>query len=285
MNNLHLIVSKDSSYNAAIAKKIILEHSIRHEAVDNFDARTLDTFQLKNTLYSNSLISNKRCIIINNAHLLKPDVIELIIQFANAPQPDAVLIMISEDTDEAKKRLVALNSMKSITRHISANQTTYALIQNYIKTYNIKITKPAIDMLVNILEVSTWGIIENELNKLSTYAGKNGVIDEDAVAEITFNINRADTFKFVNELLAQKEKSAFEDLKKLKEAGSEIAMITGAILWKIRQLLSDPSNQVDTLIKRIELIYNYTLALRSGKLNNNIILDMLTIELLHEKPY
>ncbi len=285
MYTLHLIIDKDNSYNSALIKKLISEHSVKADAIDTFDGKFIDLHQINNALYTDSLISNNRAIIINNTESLKPDAIDAVIKFSVSPPAHILLILVSENVDALKHgKFSGLNAIKTIKKHASPNHTTHSLIQEYIKDHNVKITKTAIEMLVNIFEVSTWGIVENELKKLSTYVGKNGIIDENAVSELTFNLNKSDTFKFVNEILAHNVKAALKDFKKIKETSAESVMIIGALLWKLRQLLYDTPND-NNIRHKIELIYKYNLAIRRGVINNNLGLDMLIIELLHEKLY
>jgi DNA polymerase III delta subunit len=285
MYTLHLIIGKDNSYNSALIKKLLLDHSVKSDVIDTFDGKLIDLHQINNALYTDSLISNNRAIIINNTESLRPDVIDAVIKFSVSPPEHVLLIMVSENADALKHgKFAGLNSIKTIKRHALSNQTTYSLIQEYIKDHNVKITKTAIEMLINIFEVSTWGIVENELNKLSTYVGRNGLIDENAVSELTFNLNKSDTFKFVNEILTHKVKAALKDFKKIKETSVESAMVIGALLWKLRQLLYDSPGD-NNILKRIELIYKYNFAIRRGMINNSLALDMLIIELLHEKLY
>jgi DNA polymerase III delta subunit len=285
MGTSHFIIGKDNSYNSALIRKLITQHGVQADALDTLEGKSIDLHQLNNALYTDSLIAKNRGIIINNAESLKPDVIEAVIKYSASAPEHILLLLVSENTDAIKhSKFAALNSAKTIKKHNLSNQTTYSLIQDYIKEHNVKITGAAVDMLINVFEVSTWGIIENELNKLSTYAGKNGSIDENAVSELTFNLNKSDTFKFVNELLNHTGKAAFHDLKKIKETGGESAMVIGALVWKLRQLIYNAPDD-DSIRKRIGLIYDYSLAMRKGMVNSSLALDMLTIELLHGKLY
>ncbi len=284
MNSIHLIVSKDNSYNTALTKRLVGQHAVKSDAVDVFEGKTIELQQLDNALYTDSLISRTRAIVIHNIEHMKPDAIEAIIKFSDSPPEHILLVMTSENADALKQnKFETLHSLKTLKRHISLNQTTYSLIQDYIKSHNTRITRAAVDMLVSIFEVSTWGIVENEMNKLSTYAGNNGVIDENAVSELTFNLNKTDTFKFVNEILAHKEKEALKDLKGIKETGVDNIMVIGALAWKFRQLLIRSNNEDFT--KGIRLLYEYNLNIRKGKISNTIALDKLTIELLRAKLY
>ncbi len=286
MGNIHLIVSKDTSYISAITRKLLSQYVDKSEAVETFEGKLAGLQQIDNALYTDSLISKNRAIIINNIDLLKTEVIEHINTFLTSSPPDQILfIMTSAHADALKdEQFGTIQSSPSIKKHIALNQTTQSLIQNYIKEHDVKITQPAVDMLVNVFEVATWGIVENELNKLSTYAGKDGKIDEAAVSELTFNINNSDTFRFVNNILAHKQKAALKDLKSIKETGVESIMVIGALAWKFRQLLAGSPNN-GALIKSINLLYKYNLEIRKGLINNTTALDKLTIELLQQKFY
>ena len=285
MGTTYFISGKDSSYNSSLIRKLLTKHAVPPDSLDTLDGKSLDIHQLDNALYTDSLLSKSKAAVITNAESLKPDVIEAVIKFSASAAGQTLLILVTENTDALKlSKFAPLHTAKTIKKHALTNQTTYSFIQDYRKEHTVKITDTAIDMLTSVFEVSTWGIIENELNKLSTYAGKDGIIDENAVSELTFNLNKSDTFKFVSEVLSHRDKAAFHDLKKIKETGAESAMVIGAILWKLRQLLSDAPDDA-TLRKRIGLIYNYSLAVRKGVIPNNLSLDILTIELLHGKLY
>lgn len=285
MGNIHLIVSKDTSYISATTRKLVSQYVDKSEAIETFEGKFAELQQIDNALYTDSLISKNRAIIINNIDLLKPDVIEHINTFLTSPPDHILFIMTSTHADALKDgQFGTIQSSPSIKKHIALNQTTQSLIQNYIKEHDVKITQSAVDMLVNVFEVATWGIVENELNKLSTYAGKDGSIDEAAVSELTFNINNSDTFRFVNNILAHKQKAALKDLKSIKETGVESIMVIGALAWKFRQLLAGSPNN-GALIKSINLLYKYNLEIRKGLINNTTALDKLTIELLQQKFY
>ena len=285
MGTAHFITGKDNSYNSALIRKLLTQHAVTPDALDTLDGKSVDVYQLDNALYTDSLLSKNKAAVITNAESLKPDVIEAVIKFSSSAAEHTLLILVTENPDALKlSKFSALRTAKTIKKYVLTNQTTYSLIQDYIKEHNVKITNTAVDMLTSVLEVSTWGIIEHELNKLSTYAGKDGTIDENTVSELTFNLNKSDTFKFVSEVLNHRDKAAFHDLKKIKETGAESAMVIGALLWKLRQLLYDAPDDT-ALRKRIGLIYDYSLAMRKGLVTNNLALDMLTIELLHRKLY
>ena len=285
MGTAHFITGKDNSYNSALIRKLLAQHAVTQDALDTLDGKSTDLNQLNNALYTDSLLSKNRAAAIVNAESLKPEVIEAVVKFSASAAEHTLLILVTENTDALKlSKFTALRAAKTIKKYALTNQTTYSLIQDYIKEHNVKITNTAVDMLTSILEVSTWGIIEHELNKLSTYAGKDGTIDENTVSELTFNLNKSDTFKFVSEVLNHRDKAAFHDLRKIKETGAESAMVIGALLWKLRQLLYDTPDDT-ALRKRIGLIYDYSLAMRKGLVTNNLALDMLTIELLHGKLY
>ena len=285
MGTTYFISGKDSSYNSSLLRKLLTKHAVPPDSLDTLDGKSLEVHQLYNALYTDSLLSKNKAAVITNAESIKPDVIEEVIKFSASAAGQTLLLLVTENTDAIKlSKFTALYAAKTIKKHALTNQTTYSFIHDYIQEHNVKITDTAIDMLTSVFEVSTWGIIENELNKLSTYVGKDGTIDENAVSELTFNLNKSDTFKFVSEVLSHRDKAAFHDLKKIKETGAESAMVIGALLWKLRQLLSDAPDDA-ILRKRIGLIYDYSLAVRKGVIPNNLSLDILTIELLHGKLY
>ncbi|MCL4478603.1 MAG: hypothetical protein M1381_05820 [Deltaproteobacteria bacterium] len=280
MPDIHIIISKDSSYNTDLIRKLKKEYTKDNDSVEVFDGNEANTGQIDNALFTSSLFSQKKVVIINDFESLRSNTVDVLNRFSNSNITNLCLIMSSEESDVLKeKQFQELLSSKHIKRHVQINLTTYGLIQNHIKQHQIKITKEAIDMLVSILEISTWGIVENELTKLATYAGKDGFIDENTVSELTFNIDKADTFKFVDDIIKMDEKSALRDLKKIKDTGSEPIMVIGAIAWKFRQLLQN--SYEERFVKGLNLIYKYSLALREGKISNNLILDRLVIELLH----
>ncbi len=284
MAGLHLIVGKDGSYNAALVKRLVMRHAARHDMTDTFEGRSLEPDQLDNAFYTGSLIAGNRAIVINGIESSKPEVVRAIIKFSASVPEHILLIMVSENTEALKRgKLDAINSIQSLKKHVYSDKTTYMLVQEYLKEHPVKITKDAVDMLVNIFELSTWGIIENELDKLSTYAGRNGVIDENAVSELTFNLNKSDTFKFVGEIVSHAEKPALRDIRKIRETGVESPMVIGALAWKLRQLLS--SSHDETLIKRLEMLYSHSIAVRKGLLNDSLALDLLTIRLLRGQAY
>lgn len=286
---LHLIISKDGSYNSSVAKTLVAEHigkpAAGHgDAVDVFEGKTIDLQQLDNALYTDSLIAGNKAIVMNNIEYLKPDAIAMIARFSETAPGHILLVMTCENADALKQnRFEAFRSLRKLKKHTALQQTAYSLFQDYLKKHNIRITKAALDMLVNVFEAPTWGMVENEMNKLSTYAGRNGEIDENAVSELTFNLDRADTFQFVNELLAHKTKPALKDLKRIKDTGVETIMVIGALAWKFRQLLQSTGDA--GFIRRLGLLYDYNLSLRKGMLGSSVALDKLAIELLNEKFY
>ncbi len=284
MGNIHLIVSNDSSYISSVAKKLVSEHVGRENAVESFDGKSSALEQIDNALRTGSLISTNRAVIINNMQSLKQDAIEAIAALLSSPPEGLLLIMTSDNPELLKqKRFEAIQSSRMVVRHIAPNLSTYALLQSYLKGHAVRISPAAMEMLVNAFEVATWGIVENELNKLSTYVGKDGTIDEAAVNDLTFNIDNSDTFGFVNDLLARRQKDALKALKSIHETGTESIMVIGALAWKLRQLLGKSSEP--TLIKSLGLLYRYNLAIRKGLISNTLALDKLTIELLQQKTY
>ncbi len=285
MNAVHLILSNDHSYNTGLIRKLTAQYKVRPDSVDTLDGKTTDVYGINNALYTDSLIAQNRAVIINNAEALKPDSIGAIVKFAASPEGTTLLMMVSGNADAFRQgKYAALGASKNIRKHTITGKSAAVFIQDYVKEHATKITAAAAGMLADILETATWGIIEQEMDKLSTYAGKDGTIDETAVSELTFNLDRSDTFQFVSELLGQKDAAALRDLARMQEAGADSTMVIGAILWKLRQMIAaNPRNAA--LRRRMERIYEYSLALRTGTLRGPLALDLMTIELLRRKLY
>ncbi|MCL4558786.1 MAG: hypothetical protein M1491_09240 [Deltaproteobacteria bacterium] len=282
MGNIHLIISNDNSYISSVVKKLVVQHIDREDAVESFDGKYAAPQQIDNALHTGSLISKNRAIVIHSIQSLKTDLIEDITAFLASPPENVLLIMTSDHPEVMKqKQFGTIQASRAVTRHVAVNKSTHSLLQDYIKEHDVRISPAAVDMLVDILEVGTWGIVENELNKLSTYAGRDKTIDETAVSELTFNLNRSDTFKLVNDVLAHRQKDALKDLKAVQETGGESAMVIGALAWKFRQLLASSNSRA--FVKAIALLYGYSLDIRKGMIGNAMALDKLIIELLQQK--
>ncbi len=285
MNSAHLILSNDHSYNNGLARKLMAQHGIRPDAVDTLDGKTADVNEINNALYTDSLIAQNKAVIVNNAEALKPGAIGVILTFAQSPEGNTLLLMVSGSMDTFKQaKFAGLNAAKTIKRHTLAGKTASVFIQDYIREHATKITRAAADMLADILDAATWGIVEQEMDKLSTYAGKDGTIDENTVSELTFNLNRSDTFQFVSELLGHRDAAALRDLARIQETGGDSVMVIGAILWKLRQMVTAKPRDA-ALRNRMKRIYEYSYALRTGTIRGPLALDMMTIELLRGKLY
>lgn len=162
------------------------------------------------------------------------------------PVRETIFIIVApyEKLDERKKIVKLLKKEAEVVEAIPFNdQEMEKWLDGRVKKYDVEITKPGKEMLVQLLGNSLV-MIAGEIEKLALYAGKGGVIDETVVQQLVSKTMEQDVFALVDHVVHRRKKEAlqvFYELIKQKEEPIKILSLLARqfrILYQVKELSS-----------------------------------------------
>ncbi|MDD6879480.1 MAG: DNA polymerase III subunit delta [bacterium] len=164
---------------------------------------------------------------------------DLLIEYINNPNPNNLLIIVSDKLDERKKiNKLIRKEFNVIERNISINDKIKANLEDYI------MDNKTISYFVNYLNNDNIRIL-NELEKLKLYKYPDKHIDKEDIDKICIRELDEDVFTLLNAITSKNRKKAFEIYKNLLNRGEEVTKITILVadhfrlLYKTRILLNE----------------------------------------------
>lgn len=225
-------------------------------------------------------------------------------KYIENPNPDKVLVLISENLDKRKKLTKKIQKEFEVVE-VTINPISY--IKDNLERYSME--HNAILELIDRTN-SNLSSIDNELEKLKLLKEDTKVITKDDVIEIVYrNINDSDDYlyEFVDAILKKDRKKALSMYQDLKVLNIEVLSLIGLISSQVRSMLqvSILSNKLDKDIAEdlkmhpyrvkklreassrysekdlenlIRKLYDMDLSIKSGKMDAELIMELFIVE-------
>lgn len=286
---------------------------------NHFSEGIISIYDLEDTLLDNALedldtynfLSNKKIIIIKNVFNDATDKkLEHLLKYIDNSNPDNLLIITTRKIDNRLnicKKIKKNNNIEIVTVEINAYDYVKKLCDNY------KIDNFSISLLVDLCKNDITRL-NSEINKLKMYKINELEINKEDINNLVIKKlgdSNEILFSLIKYIISKDKKNAFITYNQLKEYNIDVNSIIGLMASQIKlthqiKILDEEnlSNQdiTDKLnlksvyqVKKIkEYIHKYTyddiydfvhkisnidLAIKSGKLDSNIAIDMLIINL------
>ena len=311
MKNNFLLESSDGIVLDKKIDKIISSTNFSNASKSSYDIEEKDLSDALEDLDTYSFLNDKKVIIIKNPfcnynekkfnHLLK---------YIDNPNPDNLLILVCEKLDSRLTATKKLKSNKNI-EILKLEVNPYQYVKEVLKGY--KIEENTINLLVEKCK-SDITRLDSECNKLMLYKDNSKEITNTDVSNMVIEKLGESSevlFSFVNSLLSKDTTNSFKYYKDLSryniDSNSIIGLVTSQtrLIYQVKTLADKGlSNELikDTLgvksvfqIKKIKnYIYQYSykelanlisslalvdLNIKSGKLDSNMAIDMLLINM------
>lgn len=251
----------------------------------------------------NFLEPNKIVVLTNIEKSLKDDQPRFE-KYIEHPNPDKVLVLVSESLDQRKKITKKIKK-EFETIEISINPISY--IKDNLEEYTMD--QDAILELIDRTN-SNLSSISNELDKLKLLKEEEKRITKEDVIEVVYrNINDSDDYlyEFVDAILKKDRKKAMSMYQDLKVLNIEVLSLIGLIASQVRSMLqvSILSNKLDKdiavdlkmhpyrvkklreacskysekeLEELIKKLYQMDLSIKSGKMDAELIMELFIVE-------
>lgn len=311
MKNNFLLESSDGIVLDKKIDKIISSTNFSNASKSSYDIEEKDLSDALEDLDTYSFLNDKKIIIIKNPfynynekkfnHLLK---------YIDNPNPDNLLILVCEKLDSRLTATKKLKSSKNI-EILKLEVNPYQYVKNILKDF--KISEDTINLLVEKCKGDITRL-DSECNKLMLYKDNSKEITNTDVSNMVIEKlgeSNEILFSFVNSLLSKDTTNSFKYYKDLTkyniDSNSIIGLVTSQtrLIYQVKTLADKGlSNELikDTLgvksvfqIKKIKnYIYQYSykelanlisslalvdLNIKSGKLDSNMAIDMLLINI------
>ena len=311
MKNNFLLESSDGIVLDKKIDKIISSTNFSNASKSSYDIEEKDLSDALEDLDTYSFLNDKKVIIIKNPfcnynekkfnHLLK---------YIDNPNPDNLLILVCEKLDSRLTATKKLKSNKNI-EILKLEVNPYQYVKEVLKGY--KIEENTINLLVEKCK-SDITRLDSECNKLMLYKNNSKKITNADISNMVIEKlgeSNEVLFSFVNSLLSKDTKNSFKYYKELEkyniDSNSIIGLVTSQtrLIYQVKTLADKGlSNDLikETLgvksvfqIKKIKnYIYQYSylelsnlisslalvdLNIKSGKLDSNMAIDMLLINI------
>lgn len=311
MKNSYLLEGNDGIVLDKKIDEIISSTNFSNASRSSYDIDEKDLSDALEDLDTYSFLNDKKVIVIKNVFSNNSDIKAThLLKYIDNPNPDNLLILTCKKLDNRLNLAKKIKSNKNITFiKLEVNPNKY--VKEILKDYKIE------DSTINLLIEKCRGNItalNSECNKLMIYKIEEKNITKsdiyDMVIERLGESNEV-LFSFVNSILSKNKTNSFKEYEELLKYNIDSNSIIGLVSSQTRliyqiKILNEKglSNEQirETLgvksifqIKKIkEYTYKYTykelanlisslakidLNIKSGKLNSNMAIDMLLINM------
>ena len=311
MKNSYLLEGADGVVLDKKIDEIISSTNFSNASRSSYDIDEKDLSDALEDLDTYSFLNDKKVIVIKNVFSNNSDIKSThLLKYIDNPNPDNLLILTCKKLDNRLNLAKKIKSNKNITFiKLEVNPNKY--VKEILKDYKVE------DSTINLLIEKCRGNItalNSECNKLMIYKIEEKNITKsdiyDMVIERLGESNEV-LFSFVNSILSKNKTNSFKEYEELLKYNIDSNSIIGLVSSQTRliyqiKILNEKglSNEQirETLgaksifqIKKIkEYTYKYTykelanlisslakidLNIKSGKLNSNMAIDMLLINM------
>lgn len=194
---------------------------------EDLSAGKANLAELKSMISSMPFLSEKRLLILKNC-LKVPELVEAVREI---PEHSIVLI---EEGGEPDKRTSAFKFLSTNANVKLFLKPKGAQLNGWISRRS-RISSDAAAYLASVVGDNLWAL-ENELQKLSLYAGEKE-ITIDMIDELVCGNVQASIFELTDKLSAKDNRGALKAIQKLEDRGEEAGFIFAMIVRQFRLML------------------------------------------------
>lgn len=292
MNNLYLIIGSNQEQINFYLYNILKDIDYLKENKITYDLTTSTLSDILDESSMMSLFSTTKIILGINFTLdkLSKNDIEYLTNYLKSPNKDAYIILIANKIDlRVKESKIFKDNFKVIDTTKTNNQEdTITYIKDYITNNNHQINSQNLEYLTNKLGTDIYNI-NNELDKIFTYLGKEKEITKDTI-DLLINDKIDDIiYEFTNAILDNdynKMIKMYQDLTR-ENIGSDYFIVSIANSFRQSLIIKILTNQYKSreeiakvigkkefyIRKMQERLSNYTETDLTNYLNKLFIID------------
>lgn len=278
MDSIYLIQTLDRVTINETIDKILQNNKIGKECVINYDLSDISLGQVISDLDTYNFLVSKKVVICDNCYFLettKPKTsieqkIEELDKYLDNPNPENILILISNKLDERKAIVKKLKAKATI---ISEEIAIAKVVKKRLEDFQME--DSVINYFIDYCGNDNEKIL-NELNKLMCYKAKEKIITKDDINNIVIKSFNDNVFSLIDAIMSKRREKAITLYEELIDSGEDMNKILSLIadqfrmIYNGRILLKEHNNnfkEVASLFgihpyrfqKAIESSYNYSL--------------------------
>ena len=311
MKNNYLLESSDSLSLETTIKDLINKNGFNDKYIGEYDLEEVLLDNALEDLDTYSFLSDKKVIIIKNVfNDINDKKLKHLFKYIDNSNSDNLLILTVKKLDNRLNLVKELKKNKNIDI-ISISIDPYRFASSLLASY--KIDNSSINLLIELCNNDITRI-NSECRKLMTFRISEKVISYDDVKELVvkkLGDSNEILFALIKDIISKDKKRALKRYRQLCEYGVDSNSIIGLMTSQIRlihqvKLLAETNMSNQEIASSLNLkspyqvkkakesIYNYTydeiydfvnklanidLNIKSGRLDKNMAIDMLIINL------
>ncbi|MBR2861919.1 MAG: DNA polymerase III subunit delta [Clostridia bacterium] len=158
-----------------------------------------------------------------------------LLEYLSAPNPDCVLVFITQEPDKRRKLYKKLEEAAVVEFNTLSDSELSRWVEKILRSFGVEIDRDALSFLLEYTSNAPEDLI-CELEKLAGYK-KSGTVNRADVLAIVTPHNDYNVFKMVDAMMAKDAKAALEILSGMLAQKEEPILILGVISKQYRQLL------------------------------------------------
>lgn len=311
MKNNYLLECSDSTLVEEEISKLIKKNDFQDALISSYDLEETSLDNALEDLDTYSLLSDKKVIIIKNLlYDNKNKLFSNLLKYLDNYNPSNLLFICDKKLNNTLKIVKDIKNNKN-TEYIKIEVDVYKYTEKLLKGYSF--SKEVIDEIVSLCKDDITRIT-NECEKLTLFKNNDKKITINDVKLLVIEKlgeSSDKLFSLVNYIISKDKKNALNTLKAIKEYNIDANSIIGLMSNQIRlihqiKVLNEYGYSNKEIADRLNLksiyqvkkvkenIYNYTykeiynfveelsnmdLNIKSGKIDSDIAVDMLIINL------
>lgn len=219
----------------ALLQKLITPDN-REFNLESFDAKSSSVQDWISATKTLSFLGGTKVVIVKNLHeiTLQPRETDLLLDYTNHPAPDTCLILTANKIDRKKKLFNALGKCSWAVNCQAPNEPLLlSWIKKRAKSLGYNLSADAARRMVERTGLKP-GLLAAELEKVTTYAGKNASISEADVMEMVGDVKLENAFALTEALKERNAEKAIRLLHNQLDHGEDPIKILGTVVWQFR---------------------------------------------------
>jgi DNA polymerase III subunit delta len=221
----------------ALNQKLITDDN-RDFNLETFDARESTVNHWLGSAKTLSFLGGTKLVVVRNMHeaIPKDQDAQALVDYANAPIPEACVVITSDKVDRKRKLFKALTGLKTAIACEAPKENVLAgWLQKRAEEAGYSLSPGAARVLVNRVGARP-GVLAKELEKTLLYAGNNKSVSERDVAEVVGESKLENVFALTDALKAKNPEKALHLLNNQMDHGEEPIKILGTLSWQLRMI-------------------------------------------------
>jgi DNA polymerase III subunit delta len=232
---------------------VLLGESDPSFALSSYSGDSVDFSTIRNELGTLPFLCERRIVLIDQADGFVSKYRPVIEKYVAAPSQVGILLLDVKTWTSTTKLAKAIPDAATIQCKAPAQGKLASWCTEWAKEgYDKKLATPAANLLVELVGAHL-GVLDQEIAKLSDYAGDKAEITTQSVDEMVGRSREAQIFKIMDSIGDNKPDQALEILREVFEQGDDPFRVLGALSSQIRKLaqvarLYDRTKDIETAL-------------------------------------